>query len=308
MPEPPHPSRIALILGTLRPKHWIKSLFVLAPALFTLRILDPSSWEMLAVGIFGFSFIASGIYAFNDIANRKEDLRHSTKRFRPVASGGLSIRMAALLSVMSLGIGAAMLQWCGIKALAVGSTYMILMLMYTLVLRKLLIVDTIIIAVGFVLRVILGAFLLHEPVSHWLLLCTFTIALFLGMIKRRQEIVGATGFSAAFENPDVSTRSVLSKYPTVSILDGWINILAGMTVLCYALYTVDSDTVQKHHTGALIYTLPFALYGVFRYQQLAQEGRAGEDPTGLILKDVGMKVVVALWATVVGVILYLAGR
>ncbi len=160
--------------------------------------------------------------------------------------------------------------------------------------------DVIFIAVGFVLRVEAGAALIQQPVSHWLLLCTFTIALFLGMIKRRQEI------GALKEIDAVSTREVLADYPPLSIIDGWINVLAAITLICYALYTVDPSTIAKHHTGSLIYTLPFALYGIFRYQKISLYGRAGEDPTKLVVSDVGIRTVVILWAVTVGSILYIA--
>ncbi len=289
-----------LLGGTLRPRQWVKSSFILAPALFTLKLLDPSTWPVLLAGLFGFSLVSSAVYAFNDICNRGEDRLHPDKRYRPVASGELAVWKAALLSIVSLVIGVGLLLWTDIAAVLIAAVYVVLMVAYTLYLRQLLVLDVIIVAIGFVLRVLAGALIIHEPVSHWLLLCTFTIALFLGMIKRRQEIVvlGAEGSGAG--------RAVLAHYPDRSILDGWINVLTGMTVICYALYTVDPHTTQKHHTGALIYTLPFVLYGIFRYQQLALVGRAGEDPTKLLLSDPVIKVVVLLWAVCVGVILYLA--
>lgn len=108
------------------------------------------------------------------------------------------------------------------------------------------------------------------------------------------------------ETVNPTAREVLSRYPEISVINGWINILAGMTVLCYALYAVDPVTAAKHHTGSLIYTLPFVLYGVFRYQQLSMVNHAGEDPTKLVTNDLGIKVIVALWAVTVGVILFFA--
>ncbi|MDP8240654.1 MAG: UbiA prenyltransferase family protein [Candidatus Hatepunaea meridiana] len=301
-----------LILRTIRPRHWIKNSFILAPALFTLHLLEPSQWLSLMGGVLGFSLIASAVYAFNDICNRHEDALHPIKKIRPVASGQLAVWQASLLSIVSLSFGLILLLWLGHNPTIIAITYAILMIAYSIYLRHVLILDVIIIAVGFVIRVMLGAVIINEPLSHWLILCTFTIALFLGMIKRRQEITSETSLMApAYDDLDndnsaTQTRPVLTKYPEVLIINGWINILAAMTILCYALYTVDPHTIEKHHTGALIYTLPFVLYGIFRYQQLALVGRAGEDPTKLLLKDPGMKVVVLLWVVTVGVILYLA--
>lgn len=295
------------IIATIRPQQWVKNAFILAPALFSMRIVDPTVWSRLVLGFIGFSFLASGVYALNDLCNREEDRYHPVKRHRPVASGRITPGRAALISAVFVLSGIALLATAAKDAALAGATYFGLMALYSLGLRRLIILDVIIIAVGFVLRVLAGGTLIDDPVSPWLVLCTFTLALFLGMIKRRQEIVGLTGGSETAPIDSPSSRAVLSKYPRLAILDGWINVLAGMSVLGYALYTVDPQTVAKHHTGALIYTVPFALFGVFRYQQLALEGTRGEDPTGLILKDAGMMVVIILWAVVVTLILLVAG-
>lgn len=311
-----NPGIWTLILRTLRPWQWIKNSFILAPALFTLQIIDVSHWLPLAAGFLGFSFVASAVYAFNDICNRSEDKLHPVKRDRPVASGSLRIWQAALLSLVSLTIGIALLIWINRDVIYFASTYMILMIAYSAFLRNILIVDVIIIAIGFVLRVFIGAAIIAEPLSHWLVLCTFTIALFLGMIKRRQELVSiyplvlpdALGsMTKEFDRKEqLPSRNVLTRYPSIRIIDGWINVLTGMTILCYALYTVDPQTIEKHHTDALIYTLPLVLFGIFRYQHAAFRGDEGEDPAGLVLRDNWIRFTILLWAVIVGVILYLA--
>ncbi|MCF7811737.1 UbiA prenyltransferase family protein [bacterium] len=310
------PSSYELVTQTLRPNQWIKNSFILAPALFTLVILDSSHWTPLLIGFFGFSFTASAIYAFNDICNRHEDRLHPIKRNRPVASESLSVKNAVFLSVICFLIGITLLCTLGQTIALVGMAYVVIMIAYSLFLRNLVIIDVIIIAIGFVLRVLIGAFIIAEPLSHWLVLCTFTIALFLGMIKRRQELVGVyplvtADYSPAHEREsdqsnEKQTRSVLAKYPPIRIIDGWINVLSGMTILCYALYTVDPHTIEKHHTGALIYTLPFVIYGVFRYQQVSSASGAGEDPAGLVINDLRLRLTVLLWVVTVGVILYFA--
>ncbi|NQU04729.1 MAG: UbiA prenyltransferase family protein, partial [Calditrichaeota bacterium] len=299
------PTSYELITQTLRPNQWIKSSFILAPALFTLAIVDSTHWISLLIGFFGFSLTASAIYAFNDICNRHEDRLHPVKTNRPVASGSLSVRNAAFLSTGCLLIGMTLLLMLGQVVALVGLIYVILMIAYSLYLRNLVIVDVIIIATGFVLRVLIGAIIIGEPLSHWLVLCTFTIALFLGMIKRRQELVGVyppvlQDSTSSFEHDsgqpaENQTRSVLAKYPSIRIIDGWINVLSGMTILCYALYTVDPHTIEKHHTGALIYTLPLVIYGVFRYQQVSSISGEGEDPAGLVAKDFRLRLCVLFW-------------
>ena len=279
----------------------------MAPALFTLRIFDTSYIFPLLTGALGFSLIASSIYTFNDIFNRHEDKFHPVKRIRPIASGEFLVWTAAILSFCLFVAGLGLLQLAGGGTPFVGLVYVLLMVVYTLYFRKVQIIDVIIIGMGFVLRVLAGSMLINSVASHWLLLCTFTIALFLGMIKRRQEVMALQEYSSD-DNSDncVATREVLARYPAITVINGWINILAAMAVLCYALYTVDPETVAKHHTGALVYTLPFVLYGVFRYQQLAMVGNAGEDPTKLVTNDLGIKIIITLWAVTVGVILYLA--
>ena len=288
------------LLKSARPWQWVKSSFLLVPALFTLEILHRENWLNLGAGVLGFSLVASAVYIFNDIVNRREDREHPVKRHRPIASGKFNILPASLFSALLAGTGLALLYSVAINAALFGMYYVLIMIFYTIFFRRLYIVDVIFIATGFVFRVEAGAALIQQPVSHWLILCTFTIALFLGMIKRRQEI-------GALENTDLPHgRKVLADYPPLPIIDGWINILAAVTLLCYALYTVDPATIAKHHTGALLYTLPFALYGIFRYQKISLHGRAGEDPTKLVLSDVGIRLVVILWVATVGIILYFA--
>lgn len=290
---------LRLIIRTYRLRQWVKSGFVLAPALFTLHILVPAEWGRLALGVIGFSLVASAAYVLNDILNQQEDRLHPVKRTRPIASGDLKIGSALGGMAAALGGGMVIVAMATPRGAMIAGGYFLMIAAYSGWLRKVLIVDLLLVAAGFVLRILVGAALIDEPVSHWLLLCTFTIALYLGLVKRRQEI-------AAMGEGEPATRSVLKNYPPLSIIDSWITVMTAMTLLCYALYTVDSETVEKHHTGALIYTLPLVLYGVFRYQKLALTDRAGEDPTALVLEDNGLKAVVALWAVAVAVILTIA--
>lgn len=301
---PNHPpskaSLLRLLIRTFRPRQWVKSGFILAPALFTLQILSPDALDTLLFGLAGFSLVASGLYVFNDLINISEDRQHPVKRFRPIASGELSIPSAIVASVAAVVVGTVLTRFGSFAAMRIAIFYIVLMICYTLVLRRLLLIDIITVAAGFVLRVLLGGALINEPVSHWLLLCTFSIALFLGLIKRRQER------SALESAAEISGRSVLWNYPPLQVIDSWISALTAMTLICYGLYTVDPATIAKHHTSDLIYTLPFAIYGVFRYQKLAVGSPLGEDPTELVIKDVGLRVVVVLWAVTVGWILTVA--
>lgn len=288
------------IFATLRINQWAKSAFILAPALFTLEILNPEHFRHLILGVMGFSLIASSVYILNDILNASEDRLHPVKRHRPIASGKLSPVSGVGIVIVLLPLGMLGLYLANPLASMWALGYFLLMLTYTLVLRRFFIIDIIVIAIGYVIRVEVGGALIEEPLSRWLLLCTFTIAFFLALIKRRQELSSLQDKSVA------SGRTSLDKYPTLAILDGWVNVLAGMTILCYALYTVDPDTIAKHQTSGLLYTIPVVIYGIFRYQKLAFTGRAGEDPAKLIIRDVGMIAVVVVWAIAVLAILFIA--
>lgn len=289
------------ILRSFRLRQWVKSGFILAPALFTLQILNSDLWGKLLLTVLGFSLTSSAVYVFNDLMNSAEDRQHPTKRFRPIASGNLGTMPAIWGMSLAFTIGIALLFTASRGGAFVGLVYFVMMVLYSVWLRRMLIIDIVIIAMGFVLRVILGTVLIHESLSHWMLLCTFTIALFLGLVKRRQEI-------AAVENNDLSSRKVLQTYPLTHVIDSWITVLTSMTLIFYSLYTVDPQTVAKHHTNALIYTLPLVLYGIFRYQKLAINDRAGEDPTALVVRDMGLKVTVLLWIIAVAAILTAAKR
>ena len=289
------------ILRSYRPRQWVKSGFILAPALFTLHFLEPKTWIDLILSVFGFSLVSSAVYVFNDLINREEDQLHPSKKHRPIASGSLQTTPAIIGMSTALSIGIMLLVVASAEGAIIGGFYFAIMVLYSIWLRRLLIVDIIVVACGFVLRVILGSIIINEPLSHWMLLCTFTIALYLGLVKRRQEI-------SALDQTDKAGRKVLDSYPLLPIIDSWITVLTAMTLIFYALYTVDARTVEKHHTTALIYTLPLVLYGIFRYQKLAVNNRAGEDPAALVVKDNGIKITVLLWVISVATILSIARK
>ncbi len=298
------PSKIMMfknIIRSYRLRQWVKSGFILAPALFTLHFLEPKTWAHLILSVLGFSLVSSAVYIFNDLTNRDEDRLHPTKKTRPIASGNLQTLPAFFGLILALIVGMILLVVASGKGAIIGGSYFLLMVLYSIWLRRVPIVDIIIVAVGFVMRVILGSIIINEPLSHWMLLCTFTIALYLGLVKRRQEI-------AAMDQSDNSGRKVLVSYPLLSVIDSWITVLTAMTLIFYALYTVDPRTVEKHHTSALIYTLPLVLYGIFRYQKLAVNDRAGEDPAALVVRDGGIKITVVLWVVAVASILTLARK
>lgn len=300
-PEKRKTRSFGALLRTFRLRQWVKSGIILAPALFTLKLFSPDVLPKLAAALAGFSLVASALYAFNDYCNRKEDRLHPVKRRRPLASGDLSPRIALPVGALLLIFGLVLLNVAARGAFYLGAAYALLMAAYSLILRRIMILDVLVVSAGFVLRVLVGGAAISEEASHWLILCTFTIALFLSLIKRRQEL-------AALETGGETTRSTLAHYPPLPILDGWIAVASAMTLICYALYTVDPLTVAKHYTHNLIYTLPFVIFGIFRYHRLAVTGRAGEDPSELALKDRGLQAIVALWGAASAGVLWWAKR
>lgn len=246
--------------------------------------------------------LASGaVYLFNDLRDLEQDRLHPLKQRRPLASGRLSVG-AARAALLVLGPAALGVAWLvGREFLAVLALYLLIQLLYTLVLKRIVILDVFCIAAGFVLRVLGGAVAIHVDVSRWLVICTIMISLFLGLAKRRHELTLA-GEDAT------SHREVLAEYSPY-LLDQLISVVTAATVLSYTLYTTAPETVAKFGTGNLILTVPFVLYGVFRYLYLIHmkgggAAGAGGAPENTLLGDRPLLVNIGLWALVVTAVLY----
>ena len=285
------------LLKAMRPHQWVKNLLVFAGILFARHLFD-SGRLLTASAAFGIFCLASGsVYIFNDLLDLEQDRHHPDKRLRPLASGRLKVPVAlaggGLLLLVSLG-GAFCLR------LAFGgiiSLYIVQNLLYSKYLKHVVILDVMLIGLGFVLRAVSGAVVVDVEVSSWLILCTFLLALFLGFSKRRQEIV-------RLKEAGEGHRSVLTEY-SPQFLDTMIGIVTAATLMSYALYTMSEQTVQKFHTTHLILTIPFVIYGIFRYLYLMYQQAQGDNPTEVLLKDPAMQINVSLWVlAVVGIIYF----
>ena len=293
--------RMRALASALRPTQWIKNLFVLAPVVFSQHLLE---WPQLSLGLSAaalFCLVSSSIYLLNDVRDRESDRRHPQKRMRPLASGALTgweaqAALAALL-VVSLGAGWRLNPSLG----TVLGIYWVLNLAYSIRLKHVVILDVFVIAAGYVLRVIGGAVVIGVALSSWLLICTMLLALFIGLCKRRHEVVlldeGAHGH-----------RQVLAEYP-VPFLDMMIGVLASAALVSYTLYAASEEVVRRvgHPTGLLL-TVPCVLYGFFRYLYLVYRKEEGGDPTQSILTDRPMLANLFVWALMVGAILYYPDR
>lgn len=283
------------ILISIRPRQWVKNLFVLAGLIFSQQLFTPLLWPALAAFVL-FCALSGAIYLFNDVADRERDRLHPTKRERPVASGalpvGVAVTVAALLLAGSLAAGFALTPRFGVAALA----YALLLILYSLWLKHLVIVDVLVVAMGFVLRAVAGAFAIDVEISGWLLICTILLALFLALGKRRNEVLAYAAESARY-------RPILDEYNS-ALLDQMIAVVTASTVTAYALYTMSPETVAKFRTHWLPATLPFVLYGIFRYLYLLYRRQLGGNPSELFLNDRALLVNTVLWILAVLLIIY----
>jgi 4-hydroxybenzoate polyprenyltransferase len=289
------PAALNLLLS-LRPGQWTKNLFVFAGLIFGQRLLDPEALARATVAFLVFCALSGVVYLANDIADRERDRRHPLKARRPIASGAISPGVAAGTAV-ALGIAAlAASFWLGRPFTVVAATYLGLLLFYSGSLKHIVIIDVLTIAVGFVLRAMAGAVAVAVPMSNWLLVCTILLALFLALSKRRHELVLLA--DAATEH-----RRSLADYSPY-LLDQMIGVVTASTLISYIFYTVSPETELRFGTNLLGLTIPFPLYGIFRYLYLVHRKEGGGSPAEMLVTDRPLLVCVALWAIAVILIIY----
>jgi len=282
------------ILLSARPKQWIKNGFVFAALVFASKIGQPALVARTVAAFALFSLLSGAIYLLNDAADVDADRQHPLKRLRPIASGRVSLRLAAGLAgigiVLGLGAGFALDVRFGLVA----AGYVALMVAYTFWLKHLVLIDVFAIAGGFVLRAAAGAEVIHVSISPWLYLCTILLSLFLGFGKRRHELL------LLEENARVHRRN-LGEY-TGPLLDDFVNIVAGATIIAYSLYTFYATNVPSNH--AMMVTIPFVLYGVFRYLLLVHRTDFGGAPEEAVWRDPPLLIDLVGWAATAAIILH----
>lgn len=289
------------LFRSLRPAQWSKNVFVLAPATFAGSLLDRGTFEASAIAFVAFCAAASAVYLFNDLRDREQDRRHPRKRLRPVASGAVgTVPAAATGVVLAVAALTAALTLNRETAILVG-LYLLANLLYSLWLKEIVIVDVMVLASGYVIRVLVGATAVGVTVSAWLLLCTVFLSLFLGFSKRRHELV-------LLPDDAGEQRAVLDHY-SPTFLDQMMNVVTASTLLSYALYTTADETVMRFGDYGLVWTVPFVLFGIFRYLYLIHkaDNPKQRNPTELLLYDVPFLVNVGLYALAVFLIVYLPG-
>jgi 4-hydroxybenzoate polyprenyltransferase len=275
-----------VLVSLMRIKHWIKNLFVFAPIIFSANI---GEFHLLVNTIYvfiSFCFVSSSIYIFNDIKDADNDSKHPRKKNRPIVSGKISINHAVIIAFLCLILGIAFLFFLPFYASLSVILYILLNVFYNIKGKDLVLIDAICISIGFVLRVIAGAYAINVNPTGWIIVTTFFLALFLGFGKRRNELIQ----SKSNKN---NTRKVLELY-NFNYLDYLMISTATITIISYSLYCLDSQTVQKFGTDKLIYTIPFVSYGVFRYLLLIFRQSEG-DPTEIVYRDLGISLTLVFW-------------
>jgi 4-hydroxybenzoate polyprenyltransferase len=285
------------IISSMRLQQWIKNLFIFAALIFSANFFNIPDLFPTFLGFLLFSLSASGVYIINDIADLEKDKLHPIKSRRPLPSGLLSKNPALGVAVVLLAIGLLGSFLLNQKFAFIILLYIILNLIYSWKLKEVVILDVMTISAGFVLRVVGGAVIINVPTSEWLIICTVLLSLFLGFSKRRHELF-------LLEEHATDHRLVLQHYSPV-FLDQMISIVTAATVMSYALYTISDETVNKFGTTHLIYTVPFVLYGIFRYLYLVHKKEEGGNPAKLALADVPLLVNIILWLICVVLIIYL---
>jgi 4-hydroxybenzoate polyprenyltransferase len=284
------------LIRAMRPRQWTKNVLVFAGLIFGQKLDDAHS-VALAVAAFGvFCLLSSSVYLLNDVRDRDADRLHPAKSGRPIASGALGVGPALVASAVLAAFALAVAFWINTPFGLVGAAYLALMACYSLSIKHIVILDVLALAFGFVLRAAGGAAAVEVAFSHWLLLLTLLGALFLALSKRRAELVALTGDAQ-------SHRKSLGDYSTY-LLDQMISVVTASTLLAYAIYTISPETEQKFGTKRLSWTVPFLLYGIFRYLYLVHQREGGGSPSDTLLEDRPIQVCVALWAVAVIAILY----
>ncbi len=280
---------LGAIAEAMRPRQFTKNLFVLAALLFADRFLHATDLLRAASAFLIFCAASSAIYLLNDILDADNDRLHPTKQRRAIASGRLPVRVAIVVAIgLATGsLGGSLLLGRGF-AMCIG-TYLVLQALYCVKLKHIVLIDVFTIAAGFVLRTVGGAVAINVPFSHWLLLCSLLLALFLGFGKRRQEITVLGGDAGQH-------RGTLEDY-SIQFLDQLILVLVTATLVCYAVYSIQSQTARLH--PGLWVTVPVVLFGLFRYLYLVYQKGWGGAPEEAIIRDRGLQVVLILWVLVV---------
>lgn len=283
----------------LRPHQWLKNLFIFLPLFFDRRLLDWAYLYPTLIAFVAYNFAASAIYCFNDIWDKSADKLHPKKCKRPIASGAISVKNGYVIMIFCLAISLIILSSCERRyaLFAIVGFYLVMNIAYCVFLKRIALVDIFIIAVGFVLRIWVGGVVTEIYLSHWIVLMTFLLALFLAFAKRRDDVV-------IYEDTGVRARKNINRY-NLPFMNQAISIVASVTMVCYIMYTVSEEVISRIHSPYLYLTSAFVLLGLLRYLQLTIVDVKSGSPTKVLLKDRFVQMCVLFWIVAFFLILYI---
>ena len=286
------------LIKLLRPQQWLKNGFIFLPLFFSGQMGDVQNWINCVVAFFSFCFAASAVYCFNDIYDAEDDRLHAGKRNRPIASGAISKKQGYLIMglMMLLSFILLFLIDNSSNAMIVIGIYFIMNMFYCIKLKHIYIVDVFIIAFGFVLRVLAGGVATGIQLSHWIILMTFLLALFLAFAKRRDDVV-------VFQDTGVKIRKSIKGY-SLRFLDQVLSIVGTITVVCYIMYTVSGDVTKRFESQYVYLTSIFVLAGIIRYMQISIVAEKSGDPTKVLVRDLFIQGCIIGWLIAFSFIIY----
>ena len=284
------------LLISLRPGQWTKNFAVFAALVFAEKLFDVKAIALSVAAFVIFCALSGVVYLLNDIADRHSDREHPLKRRRPIASGALPVPVAAIAATIIGVVALAAAFSLGWSLGLVAAGYVALQALYSGPLKHIVIIDVLTLSIGFVLRAAAGAVAIDVRISHWLFVCTILLAMFLALAKRRHELVLLADGAA-------SHRPILGEYSPY-LLDQMIGVVTASTLIAYIFYTISPETTEKFGTDLLGLTIPFPLYGIFRYLYLVHRREGGGSPAELLINDRPLLVCVMVWVAAVVVIIY----
>jgi len=285
------------VVRLLRPEQWLKNFFIFAPLIFSKHLFNGEYVWTATAAFVVFALLSSTVYIFNDIADREADRLHPTKRNRPIAAGTIKIPQAVGVAIGMLVVISFLMARLNARFIFIAAVYFVLNLGYSFFLKRVILVDVFIVAAGFMLRVLAGAFAINVQVSEWLVLCTLFVSLFLSISKRRGELLLVRN-SEHYEG-----RAVLREYD-IEFLDQMMTIAASGMAISYALYSVAERTISTFGTSSLIFTTVFVLFGIFRYLYLVRARKTEDNPTHMLITDPVTLLNIAAWFGVCVIIIY----
>jgi len=284
------------ILKLMRPHQYIKNLFIFLPLFFALQITNIQLLSNALVAFIAFSLTASAIYTLNDYHDIKEDRDHPKKKNRPLASGAISKSQAIIIIVILGFSGFTLMETHSISALAILAAYVIMNIAYSFYLKHIAILDIVIIAIGFVLRLFIGSAVTGIELSMWIVIMTFLLALFMALAKRRDDVL-------IFLETGKKMRKVIDGY-NLQFLDTAMAIMASVVIVAYTIYTTSAEVVERFHSKYLYLTALFVILGIMRYLQIAFVHLDSGSPTKIVLKDRFMQLTILAWTISFAWILY----